>query len=161
MTTPMHLAGTTNPLLPNATFFAVLLIFVIVMMVLWKVILPPINDALRKRSDMITQTTEDNRKAAGYLEAADARYNEALAEARAESAKIRDEAREEGRRQLDVTRERAQTEADEVRRQGLERLEAERDGVLEQMRSELGTFSGRIASRVVGAEVSTRNGGAP
>ena len=145
-------------ILPNATFFVEVIIFVLVIWLMAKFVMPPINRALQKRSDMVEQTAEDNRKAAEYLEAAEAKYNEALAEARNESNRIREEAREEGRRQLEEMRQRAQAEAEAIRQRGLEALNSDREAVVSELRTELDGYSTRIASRIVGTEVG-RNGG--
>jgi F-type H+-transporting ATPase subunit b len=160
MTSEMHLAGGGQNIfiLPNGTFFVEVIIFLVVIWLMSKFVMPPINRALKKRSDMVEQTAEDNRKAAEYLEAAEAKYNEALAEARSESSRIREEARDEGRRQLEQMRQRAQAEADEIRQRGLDQLNADRDAVVQELRAELDDYSVRIASRIVGTEIG-RNGG--
>jgi F-type H+-transporting ATPase subunit b len=149
----MQMAEGGNPLLPNATFFVELIIFVIVLYVMWKVILPPIQKVLKDRHDMVQKTTEDNRAATKRFADARERHNETLAEARAESGKIRDEARARGQAVLDEFRQRAQASADDVQREGASQLAAQRERVLGELRGRVGELSSALAGRVVGEDV--------
>ena len=142
-----------NPLLPNATFFVELIIFLIVLFVMWKVILPPIQKVLKDRHDMVQKTIDDNRTATQRFEAARQKHAETLAEARAESGKIRDEARARGQAVLDDFRRRAQAEADDVRHAGEQQLAAQREQILGELRAQVGGLSSTLATRVVGEEV--------
>ena len=56
--------GTSNFLIPNGTFFVVLIIFLIVLGVIGKWVVPPVSKVLRERDAMGKQTVEDSRKAA-------------------------------------------------------------------------------------------------
>ena len=66
--------GQSNFLIPNGTFFFVLLIFLIVLGVIAKWVVPPISKVLREREEMVHKTAEDNRRAAQLRAAADADY---------------------------------------------------------------------------------------
>ncbi|HKN54672.1 MAG TPA: F0F1 ATP synthase subunit B [Amycolatopsis sp.] len=149
-----QLAEAANPLLPNATFFVELIIFVIVLFVLWRYILPPIQNALRERHDMVQRTIDDNREATRLFAAAREKYEESLSEARIESAKIRDEARSHGQAVLEEFRQRAQAEADEVRLAGERQLAEQRDQVLADLHGRVGTLAETLGNRVVGTEVT-------
>jgi F-type H+-transporting ATPase subunit b len=149
-----QLAAGNNPLLPNATFFVELIIFLIVLFVLWRFILPPIQNALKERHDTVQRTIDDNREANRQFTAAREKHQEMLGEARAESAKIRDEARAHGQAVLDEFRQRAQAEADEVRRAGEQRLAEQRDRVVADLRGQIGSMSETLAGRVVGTDVT-------
>jgi len=149
----MQLAEGGNPLLPNATFFVELIIFLIVLFVLWKVILPPIQKVLQDRHDMVQKTIDDNRAASQRFEAARQKHAETLAEARAESGKIRDEARGRGQAVLDEFRHRAQAEADDVRQAGERDLAGQREQILGELRAQVGGLSSTLATRVVGEDV--------
>jgi F-type H+-transporting ATPase subunit b len=153
-----QLAEATNPLLPNGTFFVELIIFVIVLFVLWRYILPPIQKALKDRHDMVQRTIDDNRQATSQFAAAREKHQEVLAEARAESGKIRDEARSRGQVVLDEFRHRAQAEADRIRHEGERQLAEQRDQVLADLHSRVGTLAETLANRVVGADVTAGGG---
>ena len=96
--------GTSNFLIPNGTFFFVLAIFLIVLGVIAKFVVPPIQTVLGERERMIAQTAEDNRKATALEAAAEADYNKEIGVGRAEAANIRDEARSVGRAIIDDKR---------------------------------------------------------
>ena len=62
--------GTSNFLIPNGTFFVVLIIFLIVLGVIGKWVVPPVSKVLSEREAMLKQTVEDSRKAAVQFSAA-------------------------------------------------------------------------------------------
>ncbi|MGH3493705.1 MAG: F0F1 ATP synthase subunit B [Sciscionella sp.] len=152
-------AGTSaNPLLPNGTFIVETIIFGIVLLVIWRFVVPPVRKVLAERADRVRQTDEDNAAAKQKLDDAQARLREALREARTESAAIREEARAEGQRILDQMRERAHAESEQVRQRGAQQLAAARAQLIAELRPEVGGFSTELASRVVGAQVSLPQG---
>ena len=53
------LAEGNNFLVPNATFFAELVAFLIILGILWKYVLPPITRALDDRQEMIRKQAEE------------------------------------------------------------------------------------------------------
>ncbi len=76
--------GTQNFLVPNGTFFFVLAIFLIVLGVIGKFVVPPVQKVLGEREKMVAKTTEDNRKATELDAAADSDFQKVMAEARTE-----------------------------------------------------------------------------
>ncbi len=123
--------GSNNFLLPNGTFFFVLLIFLIVLGVIGVWVVPPISKVLREREAMVTKTAEDNRKIAEQLAAADTDYQKTMSQARSEASAIRDKARGEGRQVVEEMRGRASEESantlkkagEELSRQGKQTAE--------------------------------------
>src|SRR5258705_13613779 len=93
--------GQSNFLIPNATFFVVLIIFLIVLGVIGKWVVPPISKVLAEREAMLAKTAADGRKSAEQVAAAQADYDKAMAGARADASSIRDEARTAGRQAID------------------------------------------------------------
>jgi len=73
--------GTSNFLIPNGTFFVVLLIFLITLAVIWKWVVPPVSKVLAEREAMLAKTAADNRKSAEQVAAAQADYDETMADA--------------------------------------------------------------------------------
>src|ERR1700751_992407 len=102
--------GTNNFLIPNGTFFVVLIIFLIVLGVIGKWVVPPVSKVLRERDAMVKQTVDDSRKAADQFTAADEDFKAEMSKARGEASKLRDEARGEGRKILEDMRTRASDE---------------------------------------------------
>ena len=102
--------GTSNFLIPNGTFFVVLLIFLIVLAVISTWVVPPISKVLAEREAMLAKTAADNKRAAEQLAAAQADYDQAMKAARGEASSIRDEARAAGRKVVDESRAEASGE---------------------------------------------------
>lgn len=144
------LAQGSNFLLPNWTFFAELLAFAIVLFVLWRYVVPPVQKAMADRQAMIEKQIQESREATEKLHAAEAKYEEALAEARTEAAKIRDTARGEGQRIVDEMRTKAQEESERIIVQGRSQLASQRAQIVAELRGDLGRMSVELASRVVG-----------
>src|SRR5689334_16444847 len=94
--------GQSNFLVPNGTFFAVLIIFLITLGVIAKWVVPPVGKVLAEREAMLAKTAADNRKSAEQVAAAQADYDEAMAGARTQASAIRDEARAAGREVVDA-----------------------------------------------------------
>lgn len=146
--------GTSNFLVPNGTFFFVLAIFLVVLGVIGKFVVPPIQKVLGERERMLVKTAEDNKRAVELEAAAEADYRGELAVARAESSAIRDEVRADGRSALDEKRTRANEEVAGVVQEANEELKLASDAISGDLRSSVETLSTTLASRVVGVEVS-------
>ena len=146
--------GTSNFLIPNGTFFFVLAIFLIVLGVIGKFVVPPIQKVLGERERMVAKTAEDNRRAAEQEAAADADYRRELAAGRAEAAAIRDEARAQGRAVVDAKRAEAGEEVAGQVAAANEELKLASDAISGDLRASVETLSATLASRVLGVDVS-------
>ena len=143
-----------NFLLPNGTLLAELLLFAIILVVMLRFIVPPVQRAIRERNRLIRGEFDEARQARDRAEAAHAEYEKCLDDARAEATRIRDAARAEGQRIIDHRRAEAQAEADRILTEGREQLDRERDALERELRGEMGTLAIDLASRVVGEPVS-------
>lgn len=143
-----------NFLVPNGTFVIELIIFVIVLLVLGWYVAPPVQKALRERQERVEREIEESRLASEKLAAAQERYNTALAEARAESSRIREDSRAEGRRVLEQLRTQAQSEAAEIERRGADELASHRTRAVRELRPHIGELAATLAGRVVGDDLS-------
>ncbi|HXL59180.1 MAG TPA: F0F1 ATP synthase subunit B [Mycobacterium sp.] len=146
--------GTSNFLVPNGTFFVVLIIFLIVLGVIGKWVVPPVSKVLRERDAMVKQTVENSREAADQFAAADEDYKAEMATARGEASKLRDGARAEGRKVLEDMRGRASGEVASTLQQASEQLKQQADGIASDLRSSVETLSVKLASRVLGVEIN-------
>lgn len=149
-----NLAAAPNPLLPNGTFIVELVIFLIVLFVMWRFVVPPITQAMQERADRVARTAQERQEAARKLVDAQARYEEALKEARAKAGDIRVEARTEGQRILDELRAQASTEVDGIRRQHEAELAAQRETALRELQGHVGPLAVTLASRIVGTDLT-------
>src|SRR3984885_16028705 len=100
LATASQAEGGGNFLIPNGTFFVVLIIFLIVLGVIGTFVVPPIMRVLQEREDMVTKTQADNKQAAEQFAAAREDYEKVMSEARVKASAARDDARTEGRKVL-------------------------------------------------------------
>jgi F-type H+-transporting ATPase subunit b len=147
--------GQSNFLVPNGTFFVVLIIFLIVLGVIGKWVVPPVSKVLREREAMVKQTVEDSRKAADQFAAADDDYRTEMAKARGQASKYRDGARAEGRKVLEDMRGRASGEVSSTLQEADSELKDQALSIQADLRSSVDTLSATLASRVIGVEINT------
>jgi len=145
--------GQSNFLVPNGTFFAVLLIFLITLAVIWKWVVPPVGKVLAAREAMLAKTTADNRKSAEQVAAAQADYDEKMAGARGEASSIRDEARTAGRKVVDEKRAEANGEVAETLRDAEQRLSQQSAATQTELYSSVDGLSATLASKILGVDV--------
>jgi F-type H+-transporting ATPase subunit b len=147
--------GTSNFLVPNGTFFVVLIIFLIVLGVIGAFVVPPISKVLKERDNMVTKTAADNKKSAEQFAAAQEDYESAMSDARVKASAARDEARAEGRKVLEQQRGRVEEQVSSTLQDAAEQLKREGDAVAADLRARVDTISTTLASRILGVEVST------
>ncbi|MGH3564831.1 MAG: F0F1 ATP synthase subunit B [Pseudonocardia sp.] len=147
-----------NFLLPNATFFVELVLFLIVFWIFARFIIPPLSRAMRERDEMVRKQAEDREESGRRLRQAEERYQSALAEARAEAGRIRDEARADAQRVRDEMRDQADQEVARIRQEGEEYLAAQREQTMQQLRSEIGSLSADLAERIIGRATTSTGG---
>jgi F-type H+-transporting ATPase subunit b len=143
-----------NFLLPNGTFFVVLVIFLIVLGVIGTFVVPPIMRVLHAREDMVTKTLADNRKSAEQFQASQADYEKAMSQARVEASAARDDARAEGRKVIEDMRADAEEQAASRLHDAGEQLKREGDAVAADVRSCLESMSETLASRILGVDIA-------
>jgi F-type H+-transporting ATPase subunit b len=141
-------------LIPNATFFVELVIFLLVLGVVWRYVVPPVKRAMNERQEMVRRQIEESQQASARLEEAEARYSQALAEARVEAAKIREAARADAQEIKDDMRQQAEQEVARIRQRGEEQLATQREQVVRELRGELGKLAVTLAGRIVGESVA-------
>lgn len=150
MSHPTVLAAGNNFLIPNWTFVAELVAFVIILVLIGRYIVPPLQRAMRERQEMVQKQVDDSDRAAKQLEQARQQYTEMLNQARTEAAKIRDSARADAQRLSEEMREQANQEVARIQQRGTESLAQQREQVVRELRSDIGDLAVHLASRVVG-----------
>lgn len=150
-------AASNNFLLPNGTFFVELAIFIVFFYLLKALVVAPIQKVLQERADLLRQQAEAADAARERMRAAQARYEQALHEARAEAARIREEAKEKGQQIIDEATRQAQEEADRAIAEGRARLDAERDALVDELRASIGTLGLDLAGKLVGEPVGSHS----
>lgn len=140
----------SNFLVPNGTFLVELIAFAIIVLILGKFVIPPINRAMTARQNAIREEFSELEEAKADAEAAGNEYREQLVEARHEAARIREQAREEGAQIIAEMREKAQAESERILQHAHLQIQAERRQVVAQLRTQVGTMATTLAGRIVG-----------
>jgi F-type H+-transporting ATPase subunit b len=140
----------SNFLVPNGTFWVELFAFAIIVYILGRYVVPPINKAMTDRQNAIRKEFADLEEAEADAREAEQRYKDLQNDARHEAARIREDAREQGAAIKAELTAQAREEADRILKHGRAQLEAERSQAVQSLRNELGTMATTLAGRIVG-----------
>ena len=158
----MQLLGSVGPtttttaplfLLPNGTFLVELVIFIIVLGIIARVILPPITAAIREREAKIRggiEAGEEGRSEADRLERA---RRAKLDEARAEARAILEGVQREAEAKREAARRRGQVEYDQLLAAAQASIEGERQATIDEVSGSLEALVVDAAQRIVGQSV--------
>lgn len=155
MTSVTLAAGNSNFLVPNSTILVEFVIFGLVVLIFSKWIVPPLVKSMREREALLKKGADDRTEAARRLEQATERYDASLAEARAESTKIKDEARAEAEKVRQEMRADTEREVAQVREEGERQLAEQRAAATETLQGEIGGLSTQLAGRILGKPIGT------
>jgi ATP synthase F0 subunit b len=137
-----------------AVIIAELVGFAVMIFVLWRYVLPPVARMVEKRQDEVQRQVEEADEARRKLEDAHGRFDNAVQQAEAEAARIRDDARADATRIREELTAQAEAEVERMLQRGQDQLAAQRDQVVRGLRSELGGASMELAERTVRRELS-------
>jgi F-type H+-transporting ATPase subunit b len=128
--------------------------FAVVAWVLMKFVFPRMEETFRARVDAIEGGIKRAEEAQAEANKLLEQYKAQLAEARTEAARIRDEARAdaEGIRQ-DVLAK-AREESERIIQAGNDQLAQQRESILRELRSEVGTLAVDLAGKIVGESLA-------
>jgi len=132
-----------------SALIAEIVAFVVVVVVLARYAWPLVRTMAEERQDTVTRQVNEAADAELRLATAHRRFDEALAEARAEAARIRDDARNDAHHLREELREQAEQEVARIRQRGQEQLAAQRDQVVRRLRAEIGALALEQARRRV------------
>jgi F-type H+-transporting ATPase subunit b len=164
LNTAIVLAAETapSPVLPHPSEIILgLVAFLLLLWVLQKYAFPRFEALYKERTEKIEGGIKKAEDAQAEAEKALQTYQSQLAEARAESARIRDDARLEAEQIKEELRTQAQEEAARIVAAGRAQLEAQRAQIVAELRADLGRHAVELASRVVGESLeddARRNG---
>jgi F-type H+-transporting ATPase subunit b len=145
-----HTLAAGNFLVPNMTFVVELAAFLIVLGVLWRYIIPPVQQAMTARQETARKLVSDSQEAEQLLEQAQTAYQSALADARREGAQLRARAEAQRREIVEGASAEAEARAAEIISRGQARLAAERRQTIQQLTPELGTLAVNLAEQILG-----------
>ena len=139
------------PLLPHpAELIIGLISFGILYWLFSTKVVPRMEALYTERAAAIEGGMQEAEEAQAAANAALEQYQSQLHEARAEANKIREDARTQGAQIITELRGQAQTEAARITEAAKKQVDAERQSALVSLRSEVGTISADLASRIVG-----------
>lgn len=146
---------TKNPLIPEVYDIVWSLVcFIAILLVFWKLVIPRVTKMLDERAEVIEGGIAKAESAQAEASAQLEKYNELLAEGRAEASKIREQARLDGTKILSELKEQASAEAARITSHASAQIEAERQAALSSLRAEVGTLALDLASGVIGQSLS-------
>jgi F-type H+-transporting ATPase subunit b len=144
-----HVVASSNFLLPNGTFIAEFIAFLLILGIIWRYIYPYIKKPLEDRQAMIRKQVADAEEAQRKLAEAERAYQNALNEARTEAAQIRENARAEAQRTIEELRTQAQEEQARIVARGEEQLASQRSAIVRELRAEIGTLAVELSEKIV------------
>ncbi len=148
--------GTTHsvllPELPDLVWGSIAFVIILVF-IIWKV-LPNVNKTLDARIDAIQGGLKRAEEAQAGAQEALEEYNNQLAEARAEAARIREGARDDAKVIRAELIEAAQADAARIVANANAQIEVARTSALASLRTEVGTLALGLASTVVGESLT-------
>jgi len=140
-----------NPLIPDLTELIIgALAFAIVFAILYRVLLPRIQQTMAERTDQIEGGLKRAEEAQTEAQQTLEQYQAQLADARHEASRLRQDAQEEGARILAELRAQGEAERQRLVAAAQEQIEADRAQAIQALRTEMGSLAVELASRVVG-----------
>jgi F-type H+-transporting ATPase subunit b len=136
------------------TFVVELVAFIIVLGVLWKWVIPPLQKAMNDRQETIRKQLAESEAAKEALQKAEAEYKNAVADARREAAQMRSEAEDQRKAIVERASSEAEQKVNEILARGQAQLEAEQRQAVRQLKAELGGLAIELASKIVGESLN-------
>jgi F-type H+-transporting ATPase subunit b len=131
-----------------------LVVVLIIAIPFWKYVLPTFQKVFDERAEKIEGGLAKAELAQAEAAATLADYQQHLAEARAEAARIREDARAEGAQIVTELKRKAQDEAGRIADTSRKQIEAERQQAAVSLRAEVGTLATELASKIVGESLA-------
>jgi F-type H+-transporting ATPase subunit b len=141
----------SNPLIPELPELIIgAVAFLIVFGVLYRVLMPRIQQTLTARTEAIEGGIQKAEDMQAEAEQVLNQYRQQLAEARQEASRLREQAREQGAQIIADMRETAQAEARRLLDAAHAQIEADRRLAIQALRTDVGSLAVDLASRIVG-----------
>jgi len=142
--------GSSNFLVPNATFFVELIAFLIVLGVLAKYVLPPLNKAMDDRQGTIRQALTDAEEAKRRATEAEAEYKRVISEARGAARSVVEEANNLAETFRAERRQQAEQEYERIVASARAEIEAQTRRATEELRQQAADLAIVVAEKVIG-----------
>ncbi len=140
-----------NPLAPHvAEIILSIVVFLLLVWLIRKFVMPNFEKTFTDRTAAIEGGLAEAERKQAEADARLAELNKQLSEARHEAARIREDAREQGAQIVVEMRDQAQGEAARITGAARAQIEADKQQVLAQLRTEVGALATGLAGRIVG-----------
>jgi F-type H+-transporting ATPase subunit b len=123
--------------------------FTILLVLLWKLALPPIKTAMEGRTERIRKDLDEAEGAKTEADRIREEYSRQLADAKSEAARIIEEARQAADAVRRDLTQRAEQEAAELRQRNADQLDAERTRIMSELQGQVATLAIELAEKVV------------
>jgi F-type H+-transporting ATPase subunit b len=141
-------------LLPNGTFFIELVISIILILIIMKYVIPPLNAAMERRQERIRSSLEAADQARADAAAADDERRSVLEEARVTAREIVAQANQTAEAVRVDAQTRAQAEFERIVGGAEVEVARARRGAVEEASNRLGEIAMDVVERVIGRPVS-------
>jgi F-type H+-transporting ATPase subunit b len=143
-------SGSSNFIVPNGTFIVELVIFVVVLGIVAKFILPPIRKVMRDRDELVKKEQDSADSARKEATRLDAERQQVLADARARAREILHEGSRQVDELLQEARASGQDEHERLVREAAGRIDSERERVRAEVLARAEALVIEAAERIVG-----------
>lgn len=147
------LIATSNFLVPNGTLIVELIAFIVVLGVIAKYVLPPLNKVLTERQDQIRNELDAADRAKADADAADAERRSALDAARQQAREIVAQATVTADQVATSAQTRGQAEYDRIVQAASAEVAVVRQAAVEEVSARVGEIVLAAAERVIGREI--------
>ena len=148
-------SGGISAILPNMTeFIPMLIAFIIVAIILWKLGWPMFEKMLAKRETTIKEALEKSEAARVESERVLAEYKAQLEDAKAQAAAIIADAKKTGEAMKADLTAKAQSEADNMIAKATAAIEAERKAAVSDLQGSVADMTVALASKIIGGDLS-------
>ncbi len=141
-------------LLPNGTFFIELIVSIILILLIYKYVLPPINKAMEERQEKIRTALESADQARADAEAADDERRNVLEQARQQAREIVATANRTAEQVRTDAQARGQVEYERIVGNADVEIALARQRAVEEAASRMGEVVMEVVERIIGREVN-------
>lgn len=143
----------SNFLVPNGTFIVELIAFLVVLFVVGRYLVPPLNKMLRDRQEVIRAELEAADRARAEAAAVDDERRNALEQARQQGREVVDQASRTADQLVADARSRAEEEYERILATAHTEVQMARQLAVEEASERLGEMVLDVVSRIIGREV--------
>lgn len=148
MAAPM--IGSSNFLVPNGTFFVELAAFLIVLFLLGRYVLPPLNKVMDERQATIRQALADAEEAKRRNTEAEAEHDRLISEARTQARAVVEEANKMAEQLRAERRQQAEQEYERIVSSAYADIDAQARRASEELRQQTADLAIAVAEKVLG-----------